>query len=182
MQREGLQLDWERLLAYIGLFSMRSRSALTLSRIISHYFRGLPVDIQQCVARWVVIDRSQHARLGGNNCSLAMDCTIGERVRDRSGKFRLCIGPLDFSRFRRYLPDGKDYRPWLDLVRFSLRDQPEFDIRLTLMQHEIPDLSLAMDNPCRLGWSTWLGFHPDHDADVILGYAGLYPKKRLFTE
>jgi type VI secretion system protein ImpH len=182
VQREGLQLDWERLLAYIGLFSMRSRSALTLARIISHYFKGLPVAIQQCVERWVVIDHTQHARLGKHNCSLARDCTIGERVRDRSGKFRLCIGALDFTLFRRYLPDGPDYRPLLDLVRFSLRDQLEFDIRLTLMQDEVPDLDLAADNPCRLGWSTWLGFHPDQDADVILDYAGLYPRNRLHTE
>lgn len=168
VQREGLQLDWERLLAYVGLLSMRSRSAPTLERIISHYFQGLPVRIQQCVERWVVIDQSQHALLGKNNCRLAMDCTIGERVRDRSGKFRVCVGPLSFARFRQYLPDGPRYRPLQDLVRFSLRDQLEFDISLTLVKDEIPDLELAADNPCRLGWSSWLGDHPDHDAKVQL--------------
>jgi type VI secretion system protein ImpH len=171
-QREGLELDWERLLAYVGLLSMRSRSAPTLARIISHYFQGLPVRIQQCVERWVVIDHSQHARLGENNSSLGTDCTIGERVRDRSGKFRVCVGPLSFAVFGKYLPDGPGYRPLQDLVRFSLRDPLEFDISLTLVKDEIPDLDLAADNPCRLGWSSWLGDHPDQDANVVLSCAG----------
>ena len=167
-QREGLELDWERLLAYIGPLSMRSCSAPTLARILSHYFQGLPVTIQECIERWVVIDRSQHARLGTSNSSLGMDCTIGERVRDRSGKFRVCIGPLSFAAFRKYLPDGPGYRPLQDLVRFSLSDQLEFDISLTLVKDEIPDLHLGAENPARLGWSTWLGDHPDHDANVEL--------------
>ena len=172
-QREGLELDWERLLAYLGLLSMRSRSAPTLSRIISHYFQGLPVAIQQCVERWVVIDHSQHARLGASNSRLGMDCTIGERVRDRSGKFRVCIGPLDFAFYRKHLPDGPGYRPLQDLVRFSLKDPLEFDVSLTLLKDEIPDLDLGADNPCRLGWSTWLGDHPDHDASVTLSCAAI---------
>jgi type VI secretion system protein ImpH len=172
-QREGLELDWERLLAYIGLLSMRSRSAPTLARIISHYFRGLPVAIQQCVERWVVIDHSQQARLGADNCSLGKDCTIGERVLDRSGKFRVCAGPLGFADFRKYLPDGQAYRPLQDLVRFSLRDPLEFDLSLTLLKDEIPDLDLGAENPCRLGWSTWLGDHPDDDACVELSCAAV---------
>lgn len=170
-QRGGLELDWERLLAYIGLLSMRSRSAPTLARIISHYFDGLPVRIEQCIERWVRIDQSQHARLGNSNSRLGEDCSIGERVRDRSGKFRVCVGPLDFSVFRTYLPDGSEHRPLRDLVRFSLRDQLEFDLSLTLEKEEIPSLDLGADNPCRLGWSSWLGQHPEHDATVELSCA-----------
>lgn len=171
-QRQGLALDWERLLAYIGLLSMRSRSAPTLARILSHYFQGLPVHIQECVERWVRIDPGQHALTGQTNCSLGVDCTIGERVKDRSGKFRVRTGPLEFSTFRKYLPDGSHYSPLRDLVRFSLRDQLEFDISLTLKQDEIPDLDLAADNPCRLGWSSWLGKSPELDVSVELSYAG----------
>ena len=171
-QREGLALDWERLLAYIGLLSMRSRSATTLARVLSHYFHDLPVGIEEYIERWVRIDPGQHALLGKANCRLGRDCTIGEEVRDRSGKFRVRIGPLDFATFRTYLPDGSQYRPLRDLVRFSLRDQLEFDTSLTLQQDEIPDLNLAADNTCRLGWSSWLGRSPEQDVSVELSYAG----------
>lgn len=166
--RKGLELDWERLLAYLGVLSMRGRSAPTLARIISHYFRGLPVSIKQWVERQVRIDETQHALLGHENCSLALDCTIGERVSDISGKFRIRIGPLEFDGFREFLPDGRRYRTLRDLVRFTLRDQLEFDVELTLLEQEVPDLTLAQDNPCQLGWSSWLGYIPERDQNVVI--------------
>ena len=170
-QRDGLSLDWERLLAYIGLLSMRSCSASTLSRVISHYFLGLPVRIEEYIERWVVIDQQQHALLGESCSGLGIDCTIGERVRDRSGKFRVTIGPLGFSDFRKYLPDGCNYKTLQDLVRFSLKDQLDFDVSLVLLKNEIPELNLSNSNPSRLGWSTWLGEHPNEDANVTLSCA-----------
>jgi type VI secretion system protein ImpH len=166
--RKGLNLDWERLLAYLGVLSMRGRSAFTLSRIISHYFRGLPVSIVQWVERRVKIDATQRAYLGSENCSLGVDCSIGEEVRDISSKFRVCVGPLGFDDFRQYLPDANKYRELNDLVRFTLRDQLEFDIELNLDRKEIPELTLASDNLCQLGWSSWLGDVPEKDQKVVI--------------
>jgi type VI secretion system protein ImpH len=166
--RKGLELDWERLLAYLGVLSMRGRSASTLERIVSHYFRGMPVSIDQWVERRVRIDETQRAFLGYENCSLGSDCTIGERVRDISGKFRICLGPLGFEAFREFLPDGRRYREFRDLVRFALRDQLEFDLELTLRMQEVPDLTLAHDNACQLGWSSWLGNVSEQDQSVVI--------------
>jgi type VI secretion system protein ImpH len=166
--RKGLELDWERLLAFLGVLSMRGRSAPMLARIISHYFRGLPVSIEQWVERNVRIDGSQHALLGHTNCSLGMDCTIGECVRDISGKFRIHIGPLGFDEFRVFLPDGSRYRALQDLVSFTLRDQLETDVELTLLEQEVPDMTLAHDNPCQLGWSSWLGNIPERNQSVVI--------------
>jgi len=147
---------------------MRGRSAPMLARIISHYFRGLPVSIEQWVERKVRIDRTQQALLGHANCSLGMDCTIGECVRDISGKFRIHIGPLGFDDFCDYLPDGRRYRALRDLVSFTLRDQLETDVELTLLEQEVPDLTLAYDNPCQLGWSSWLGNIPERNQSVVI--------------
>jgi type VI secretion system protein ImpH len=166
--RKGLDLDWERLLAYLGVLSMRGRSAPTMARLVSHYFRGLPVSIDQWVERRVKIDQTQRALLGYENSSLGMDCTIGEQVRDISGKFRIKIGPLDFDRFRKFLPDGEEYRSLHHLVRFTLRDQLDYDVELTLQNNEVPALNLASDNPCQLGWSSWLGLLPNDDQNVVI--------------
>jgi type VI secretion system protein ImpH len=166
--RKGLDLDWERLFAYLGVLSMRGRSVPTLKRIVSHYFRGLPVSIDEWVERRVSIDATQRAYLGRDNCSLGLDCTIGEKVRDISGKFRVRIGPLGFDGFREFLPDGARYREFRDLVRFALRDQLEFDVELMLQEQEVPDLTLAHDNPCQLGWSSWLGNIPEQDQSVVI--------------
>jgi type VI secretion system protein ImpH len=166
--RKGLNLDWERLLAYLGLLSMRARSAPTVARILSHYFRGLPVVLDQWVERSISIDETQRAFLGQGNCSLGEDCTIGERVKDISGKFRISLGPLEFDTFRDFLPKGERYHALLDLVRLTLRDQLEFDLQLILLRSEIPDLTLAYDNPCQLGWSSWLGYISDSNQNVVI--------------
>jgi type VI secretion system protein ImpH len=166
--RESTHVEWARLLTYAGMLAMRSRSASLVTRVLSHYFRGLAVGVEQCVERWVTIEPRQRNRLGLANVSLGRDMNLGERVRDRSGKFRLVLGPLDFPTFQSHLPPGEHHRTLRELVRFILKDQLDFDVKLVLRQPEIPDLTLAADSPCRLGWSTWLGRHRDEDGEVIL--------------
>jgi type VI secretion system protein ImpH len=43
------------------------------------------------------------------------------------------------------------------LVRFTLRDPLEYDIRLVLRRDEIRELRIGEQNTCRLGWASWLG-------------------------
>jgi type VI secretion system protein ImpH len=82
---------------------------------------------------------------------------LGERVRDRSGKFRIHITELDWERFHEFLPIGFGYQPLCALVRFTLRDPLDYDIRLVLRPEEIRELRIGEKNDCRLGWTSWLG-------------------------
>ena len=158
----------ERLLSSIGLLLLHSRSAATLEKILSHYFEGLPVRIEQFIAREVRIEESQRTYLGRANATLGVDCTPGETVPDISGKFRLEIGPLDFASFRDLLPDGEGFRKLQKLVPYLLRDQLAYDIELSLREAEVPALDLGAECPARLGWSSWLGEPPGGDGRVVL--------------
>lgn len=165
--REESSIEWPRLLPYLGLLGMKTHSASVLAGIVSHYFGGWPAHVEQCVGRWVTIVEEQRNALGQVNCSLGVDCILGGKVFDRSGKFRLEVGPLDFTTFQEFLPPGEYYRPVRELVVFGITDQLEFDVEASLLPSEIPRLDLSENIPCRLGWSTWLGPHPDHDVSVI---------------
>lgn len=165
--RTGGRIRWERLLYYVGLLSMRSRSTTVLEKIISHYFFKLPVSIEQCVARWVPIESTQQNRIGSDNCSLGQDLTIGEKVLDRAGKFNLRLGPLDFAQFCDFLPTGQHYETLCELIKFLLIDQLDFDIVLILKQAEIPPWTLSENTPCQLGWSGWMG-NLEEDGVVVL--------------
>lgn len=158
----------EKLLSSIGMLLQHSRSAATLSTILSHYFDGLPVTIEQFILRQVTIEHAQRAFLGQANCTLGLDCSPGETVPDSSGKFRIRIGPLDFAAFRDLLPDGDDYRRLCMVVPFLLRDQLAHDLELILREDEVPPLELGADCPARLGWSSWLGTYPGGDGRVVL--------------
>jgi len=155
--RKDSQIEWARLLPYLGLIGMKVRSASLLSGVVSHYFGNVPVRVQQYVRHKTTIDPMQRNRLGVVNCALGVSSMLGEKVYDVNTKFKLRIGALEFAAYREFLPGGRDYAALRELVAFTLVDHFEYDVELLLRADDVPRTTLAQDNPCRLGYSTWLG-------------------------
>ncbi|CAH0128855.1 type VI secretion system baseplate subunit TssG [Pseudomonas brassicacearum] len=166
--RKASQLNWKRLLPYLGLLSLRAHSAALIEAVLRYYFKHAELNLEQCIERRVVILGEQRNRLGNANSLLSQDLVLGEQVRDRSGKFRIHISELDWQRFHEFLPIGIGYQPLCSLVRFTLRDPLEYDIRLVLRRQDIRELRIGEQNICRLGWTSWLG-HERADGVVTLG-------------
>ena len=166
--RLAKEINWKRLLPYLGLLSLRAHSAALIEAVLRYYFKHADVDIEQCVPRVVDILKDQQNSLGQKNSHLNHNLVLGERVRDRSGKFRVHIRELDWQRFHEFLPIGTGYQPLCALVRFSLRDPLDYDIRLALRHEEIHELRLCAQSACRLGWTSWLG-RETADGIVTLG-------------
>ncbi len=163
--REARDINWKRLLPYLGLLSLRAHSAALIEAVLRYYFKHLELSIEQCLPRAVGILEDQLNQLGVANSAMGQDLVLGERVSDRSGKFRIHIRELSWQRFHEFLPIGTGYQPLGALVRFSLRDPLSYDIRLALRQEDIRDLRLGDQSDCRLGWTTWLG---REDADGVV--------------
>ncbi|MDN4547920.1 type VI secretion system baseplate subunit TssG [Pseudomonas sp. C32] len=166
--RQAQELNWKRLLPYLGLLSLRAHSAALIESVLRYYFKHSELTIEQCIERRVEILLEQRNRLGNSNSRLGEDLVLGEHVRDRSGKFRIHIRELNWCRFHEFLPIGSGYQPLCALVRFTLRDPLDYDIRLVLHQREIRELCIGEHNVCRLGWTSWLG-RERADGMVTLG-------------
>jgi type VI secretion system protein ImpH len=166
--RQARELNWKRLLPYLGLLSLRAHSAALIEAVLRYYFKHAELTIEQCIERRVDILAEQRNRLGHANSRLGEDLVLGEHVRDRSGKFRIHIRELDWQRFHEFLPIGFGYQPLCALVRFTLRDPLDYDIRLVLRREEIRELRIGEQNACHLGWTSWLG-HERADGVVTLG-------------
>ncbi|MFQ6572221.1 type VI secretion system baseplate subunit TssG [Pseudomonas sp. UM16] len=166
--RKAGELNWKRLLPYLGLLSLRAHSAALIEAVLRYYFKHAELVIEQCIERRVQILQEQRNQLGRANSQFGEDLVLGERVRDRSGKFRIHIYQLDWQRFHEFLPIGVGYQPLCALVRFTLRDPLDYDIRLVLRQEEIRELCISEQNTCRLGWTSWLG-REHADGVVTLG-------------
>jgi len=166
--RDAKALNWKRLLPYLGLLSLRAHSAALIEAVLRYYFKHPALFIEQCVERSVGIARMQLNRLGKANHQLGEDAVLGERVRDRSGKFRVHIKQLGWDRFHEFLPTGSGYSPLGALVRFTLRDPLDYDICLQLLHEDIRSLRIGEVNTCHLGWTTWLG-REEADGSVVLG-------------
>lgn len=166
--RQAGELNWRRLLPYLGLLSLRAHSAALIESVLRYYFKHEELVLEQCVERRVVILDEECNRLGLANSLLGESAVLGESVRDRGGKFRIHIDQLTWERFHEFLPIGPGYQPLCALVRFTLRDPLDCDLRLVLKHEEVRELRIGEHNACRLGWTSWLG-HERADGVVTLG-------------
>jgi type VI secretion system protein ImpH len=135
--------------------------------VLRDYFALERLDIEQCCERWVAIDQSQQNRLGGRNCSLGRDLVIGRRVRDRSGKFRISVGPVSLKNFVRFTPTGEDFAGMINLTRYVVGDRLDFDLQVRIAADEVPMCKLSSGSPQRLGWTSWFPGVPQRTSVVF---------------
>jgi type VI secretion system protein ImpH len=153
---EGSGLPLVPLLRSAGLLGVRQRSAAGLEGFIAAQFRGVAARVQACVERWTEIPEGQRMRLGHSSARLGEDAILGTRVRDRSGAFRIVLGPLTREQFRRFLPRGEDCAEFVRLVRLYVTDPLDFDVVLRLEGADVPAYVLSAAANLPLGQLSWI--------------------------
>ena len=149
------------LLYYAGILAQEPRSIAGLQRILTDYFQ-VEVNTTQFVGQWCDLDESQCTTIGesGHNQRLGRDTVVvGTRVWDQHARFEIQLGPLGLEDFESFLPTEWRFGVLCDLVRFYVKDEFEFNVRLILKAEEIPEVKLSMDPA--LSWTSWLG--PSHN-------------------
>lgn len=161
------QMHPVRLFRYAGLMSQRPRNAAGLEGMLRDWLGGIPVQVTACVGRWLRIEMSDQNRMGLGKCTLGNDLLTGERVFDRSGKFRVRLGPLDYATYESFLPDTENARKLAEMVHFYTDDPLDFDVELVLRGDQVPDNTMGGATPGRLGWTSWNKSQPSADKSVI---------------
>jgi len=165
-------IDDLALLYFAGFFAQRPRNASNLQTLLEKYFR-LPVQIQQFCGRWLDIPEEAQTRLGEFGI-LGINSIAGSRTWDVQSRFRIRLGPLNFTQFEELLPDRepvtvrKSFFLVAQLARLFVGVELEFDIQLVLAAAEVPAARLGEPSGAvpRLGWTAWLITGPPaHDAD-----------------
>jgi type VI secretion system protein ImpH len=155
--QKRLAVKDEALLFYAGTFTRHTKSACALEGILSDYF-GEPAHTEQFVGRWVRVGEENTTRLGIQNSELGRNMLCGERIWDRQSKFRVRLGPLRLSIFRRFLPCGDLFQECVQIVRLFAGLEYDFDLQLVLKADEVPACQLISKGGAgaQLGWSAWL--------------------------
>ncbi len=178
-----------RLVKYIGLLSMRTRPLAALRALLADYFRDLlgdpagPYDdlhshrlsqsalgrvrIRSWILRWVEIPAEAQNSIGKRNSRLGEDLTLGEAIPNRSGKFRVRLGPLSLDAYQAFLPSGEPFRQLCALVKLWVGEQLDFDFELVLRRQDVPEAQMGSN--VQLGWTSWVTSSPgiDHDPSII---------------
>src|SRR5262249_8160137 len=80
---------------------------------------------------------SRTGRTGAFN-RLGVDAVAGHKVWDDQSKFRVRLGPLAFDHFRSFLPGGRLSDVLVDLVRYYVRGELDFDVQVVLKPPDVP--------------------------------------------
>ena len=137
---------------WAGLFAMPTRPAEGLERILSGHLQ-MPVRIETCVGHWIELPEPMHSRLGRSDCRIGT-ATLGERVYDVAGKFRIVFGPVGRRDFERLLPGSPSLERIVAIVRSWVGDTMWWDVQAIIRRDEVPQTRL--DAKSALGYTTWV--------------------------
>jgi type VI secretion system protein ImpH len=165
--RDRRSVDDEAFVFYGGHFAHFPRSAVSLEAMLGDYFE-MPVRVQQVQGQRLVLEEADRSLLPGPEhrlgrcCQLGVNLISGDRVWDVQSKFRVRIGPLGYSQFRGFMPDGDGLRALGQMTRAYVGPELDFDVQVVLRRAEAPEcrLEAAGSNAPRLGWNTWVHSDP----------------------
>jgi type VI secretion system protein ImpH len=165
--REGGVAD-EALAFYAATLQRRPVSASALARVLGHYF-NVPVRLDNFVGRWFELPEANRSHLGLSNMQLGRDLVCGGRVWQRDLRLRLTFGPLDHTRFSRFLPGGPAALALRELLALLLGATLEVEVRLLLRAADVRGSQLGTEAP-RLGWDSFLLTQPATRDRADAGY------------
>lgn len=158
----------QRLLRYAGLLSQKPRSAESLRAVLASWFNGIGIALEQCSRRWVFLGPDLRSSLGQKSCRLGDDATIGARVGDWAGKFRVRVGPLDFETYQSFLPGRANLVTLGKLVQVATGDILEHDVELRVRSEDTVKFGVTLGRHGQLGWTTGLFTHPGRELSIVV--------------
>jgi type VI secretion system protein ImpH len=158
---------WQRHaeLFHAGYFAGSTRHASGLRQMLQQLFE-VGVQVESFAGGWLTLPEETRLYLGIQG-QLGVDAIAGERSFQRQHRFRICLGPLSFADFERFLPGSASLGRLEQAVRLAVGDALEWDLQLILKHDEVPGTRL--DGRTRLGLTSWLGW-PERrrDADDLV--------------
>lgn len=163
-ERDALPDRFRRYMA--GRVLSQARNAEGLVAFLAAFF-AVPVRIEEFAVAWLVLPEDGRLRMGGGMATLGTATMLGAAVRDAQHRFRIRIGPVGLSDYRRFQPGGEALRELVAAVRFYAGDEKDWDVQLILRRDEVPLTHMGRSG--RLGLSSWMGrFAGPGDADDLV--------------
>jgi len=146
-------------LHFAGQMSCQTRHPDGLRAMLKQFFK-IPVRISEFVGQWLELPPETRWRLGETpeTGRLGMVVVLGTHIWERQRKFRVVLGPLDLSDYRRMLPEKESLGRLIAMVRNYIGDALMWDVQLVLGKEHIPPMVLGGRG--HLGRTTWLAGRP----------------------
>jgi type VI secretion system protein ImpH len=145
-------LRWAPLLAEPALTGAALEAIL--EDALADDLRGARVEVEGFAGGWVEIAPDERCRLGVAGASLGSDLLLGRRIFDRSGRYRVLVGPLSREGFAAFAREKEPLRRMGRAIRAVGGDPLDVEVLLWLSKEAAPHLELGR---ARLGRDAFLG-------------------------
>jgi type VI secretion system protein ImpH len=171
-------------LALAPLVASRTRPARTLQIVLERVLPGTAIAIDPFVLRRVRIREDDRVLLSKQNNVLGVNFTIGRTVADRSGRFRVEVGPVDYPTFESLMPGGQQHARLRDVIFQFAPVHLEPELELILGTDHAPRFQLGTERGARLGVTTHLPMRTNKAmrARVVLSENMAEAVPRLYSE
>lgn len=95
--------------------------------------------------------------LGRQSNRLGINFTLGARILDRSARFRVVMGPMDYAACEELMPGGGRYPILRRMIEQFTRGTLECEVDVLLNENETPGYCLGSGRGGSLGVNTRLG-------------------------
>ncbi|PHR56522.1 MAG: type VI secretion system baseplate subunit TssG [Arcobacter sp.] len=160
------KLNFTKLLPYIGILSMRQKSAGTLVSILRHYLDHDDLEIVQCIQMNEKIPSWQYSSLGDGNCSLGSNALLGKSVKTKGSKFQILLNNVSFEDCYAYSLHGNIMGELQELMDLALNEPLEHELCLEIKKEEVKPYALSQHH---LGINCFLG-SVNEDVKIILSH------------
>jgi type VI secretion system protein ImpH len=142
---------------FAAAFRTRPVSATCVADALSDHF-GVPVELEQFVGCWDVLNLTQQTVMGRVGAALGHGATLGKRIWRCDLRIRLNIGPLDAAQRDRCLPNGRIAMGMKRMLQRFGMSNLDCEVRLLLKPECIHPAALTANKPApdRLGWGSFL--------------------------
>jgi len=119
---------------------------------------GINARVENFVGEWLKIPEDALCKIesGPYGKRLGIDTTQGRYSWQCQYKFRVILGPMNLSEFKKLLPGESLATQVNDTIRNYVGMEFQWDIVLLLKQEKVPKLQLSKGHYRQLGWTTWL--------------------------
>ncbi|WP_188108621.1 type VI secretion system baseplate subunit TssG [Sulfurimonas lithotrophica] len=165
------RLNFRKIMPYIGVLSMRQKSAGTITSILRHYLGFNEIEIIQSMKMSSEIPSWQYSKLGKENIQLGVNLSIGEFLINKTSKFRILLKNVTVYDMFKYSVHGNKMGELNDLISFAFNEPLDYDVCMEIEEKEKIKCVLNKTDKRYIGINCWIG-EPQGKEQIVIAQKG----------